>query len=842
MIEINKWISAHPRASIVVVLAITAIMIFSIYANGVSTQLNEESFMPDMEVVNAWRDATSNYTEQYTIQILFRSNDGDILNEENLKEIFEVEEALIQNATVVANMKEPVYPEGNILSLPTTLAVTRIVAEAKIQGIDDEFLLYYPYNITQMKKALLGKNITIHGENKTINLQFKYTPSNVKESIKLLYFDPEGKAALEYISRTLTKDFNVSSSNIKAEGCLIILSLNPEIKNPLEIEKTTDAMVKSVDAQHVKTTTIGGRLIADEIINASDKSMEMLIPLAILMIIIVLLIVYRNLMDTILSLIVLAFSIIWMYGFGAAFHFEFNPMTTAIPIMLMGLGIDYGIHLTMRYREENGESGRDRANKTLETVGAALFLATLTTMVAFLSNLVSPIELLQQFGTLSAFGTFASFIAMILFVPSVQQLRNKKTEEKKEGNIIRNGKEFVNKVAGVGATAGNRHPFIVISIAIAVTLLSGVASLNLNTTFDIDEFLPENLEVTQDLHYMTENFEFMGGEAQSVYILVKGDVCNPSFYKALNRTVKNISDDESVVKIDGTPEVQSIATVMHDYAIMPGNSTFSSLYFTYFNNSGILKENVTKENITMLYDCLYANNEKLAKTALNKNESYDATLIQISTNTGGDRKKIMKLYAELKEDAEPFDQFKVSVTGDEIVTVMVEDTLNKGQTNSLILTILTSFIILMIIFYLRDRSITLGIITAIPVIFCVAWILGAMYLMGMALNVMTISIASLTVGLGVTYGIHISHRFVEELKKGSIEEAAHKTVNSTGISLFGAATTTIAGFGLLSFSLMPPLQEFGRITAMTIFFAFISSVFILPSFLILWARRKYGGN
>ncbi|RLF48418.1 MAG: hypothetical protein DRN10_02690 [Thermoplasmata archaeon] len=147
------------------------------------------------------------------------------------------------------------------------------------------------------------------------------------------------------------------------------------------------------------------------------------------------------------------------------------------------------------------------------------------------------------------------------------------------------------------------------------------------------------------------------------------------------------------------------------------------------------------------------------------------------------------------------------------------------------------------IFYLRDKSVMLGIITAIPIIFCVSWILGSMYLLGISLNVMTITIASLTVGLGVTYAIHISHRFVEEVEKnGDIEKAAHRAVNSTGVSLFGAAATTIAGFALLSFSLMPPLQQFGEMTALTILYAFISAVFILPSFLTLWARRKYGGN
>lgn len=836
---INRWISDHPKASIGIVLAITVLMLFSMYSNGISTQMSEDSFMPDMEVVNTYQDVTTNYTEQYTVQILVRSNNGNILNRESLAEIFEVEEALLANKTIVSNLENPLYPEGNIISLPTTLAATRIVAEAFLQGINDSSLSYYPYNITQMKRALLGENITIPLESGTIHLQFLYTPSDIKSSIKLLSIDPNGRVALEYISRTLTKDFNISSQNMTADGCVIIISLNPKSEKPLMLEKTIDDIVKGIGSQHVKMDTLGGELVTDEILKASDKSMGILMPAAVIMIIIVLLVVFRSGVDALISLVALAFSIIWMYGFGAAFHFEFNPMTTAIPILLIGLGIDYGIHLTMRYREEGGE---DRTYKTLATVGAALLLATITSMVAFLSNLVSPIKTLQQFGILSAFGIFAAFITMILFVPAVQKLRRKK-EKKNDGTITRHGKRMLEKIIGAGATAGSRRPLAVIIAAIAVTSVLGFTSLGLDTTFNTDEFLPEELDVTQDLHYLMDNFEFMGGEAQHAYILVKGDVASPSFFNALNATIANMEDDESIIKLDGMVEVQTIATVMKQYALSSGDEAFSLLYNSYFDGRGMPRNSTTEDNITMLYDYIFSANGKMTSSVLHKNGIYDASLIQISTNTGGDDGKTMELYDELKEDAEPFEKFKVSVTGDEIVNVMTIDTLNKGQTESLILTILSSFLILIVIFYFRDKSVMLGIITAIPIIFCVSWILGSMYLLGISLNVMTISIASLTVGLGVTYGIHISHRFVEEVENGGdIDKAAHRTVNSTGVSLFGAAATTIAGFALLSFSLMPPLQQFGEMTALTILYAFISSVFILPSFLILWARRKYGGN
>jgi predicted RND superfamily exporter protein len=171
-----------------------------------------------------------------------------------------------------------------------------------------------------------------------------------------------------------------------------------------------------------------------------------------------------------------------------------------------------------------------------------------------------------------------------------------------------------------------------------------------------------------------------------------------------------------------------------------------------------------------------------------------------------------------------------------------------------------------------------------------------MYLVNIPLNMMTITIASLTIGLGITYGIHITHRFLEGIEKNSlnnhlpitlkarcpncgeivtvsgksgevvkvicpkcatlgkvllkkpgktisyIDEVCRSTVTNTGTALFGAAATTISGFGLLVFALMPPLQQFGGITALTILYSFLASVFILPTFLVLWAKWKQKNN
>jgi predicted RND superfamily exporter protein len=266
---------------------------------------------------------------------------------------------------------------------------------------------------------------------------------------------------------------------------------------------------------------------------------------------------------------------------------------------------------------------------------------------------------------------------------------------------------------------------------------------------------------------------------------------------------------------------------------------------------GVPKVDASSSNIRQLFNYLILNPYS-TKDALNlvhktKDDTYNGAVMRVSVNVDmDDNKGIDQLHVDLNNDKKPLEEStdKSIVTGGPVLTKKIMDTLNDSQIRSLIITIFVSLIILTIVFYYKWRSVILGLITITPVIFCVIWTLATMYIVDIPLNVMTITIASLTVGLGITYGIHITHRFLEDLEKhDSIDEACRSTVSHTGTALFGAAATTIAGFGLLVFGLMPPIQQFGGITAMTILYSFLSSVFVLPTFLVLWARyRRKRGN
>jgi predicted RND superfamily exporter protein len=144
----------------------------------------------------------------------------------------------------------------------------------------------------------------------------------------------------------------------------------------------------------------------------------------------------RSVTVTFFTIITILMAITWMQGvgvLGGPKYFDvignFNQIVQILPILLIGLGVDYGIHMVSRYQEEVEDRGvTDATMVAIHTVGVALILATITTAVGFLTNLVSPLPALKDFGILAAVGILASFLLMMTFVPSIRLLLDRKAE------------------------------------------------------------------------------------------------------------------------------------------------------------------------------------------------------------------------------------------------------------------------------------------------------------------------------------------------------------------------------------------------------------------------------
>ena len=739
-------IRKKPRFAIAIVLSITMIFSLSILFNGIKYEFNEESFLPDNDVVRANKEVLTEYEDYYYVVVLAKSRDGNILNKEDMLEILEIEKKVNESL-----------------------------------------------NAKSFSFADFISSIFLVNENKEINYENRIEVMERKgnEDIKQLLHFLSKIIPSSYLSIFLSNDFDGE----KANATIIQFSLNGSLifneKEALEKERIIERIISEEKTKHIEATVLGGKIIEEDIMRANKKSIAILLPLSLLLVIIILLLTYKNLWEVAISLIILFLSILWVYGVASLMHFSLNPISASIPVLLAGIGIDYSIHMILRIKEGENE----------KIVFSALLLSTITTAIGFLSNVVSSISLLQQFGILASFGIFSCFSITILLVPSIDELKN--FEKVKKTKFVRNVIVKMVKKA-------SHHKTATISAIFLVTAFLFISSLNLTSEYDIKDFLPKNLKISRDARYLISNFNFSTGE---IDVLIKGNVTSAHLLHEIKSSVDNISDSHIV-------KIESILSLMHDYATNDSifdlnyNESFSEMYSKVMEND-LPKKNATYEEIKELYDWIY----KHGRHVLHKNAKYDGTLIRIHVSTKGEKKEVEKLYEKVKKGIR-IDE-KHIITGSTITAYVVMNAFQKSQIESIILALILSFVVMSIVFIKKYGSVILAIFALIPVILSTIWILGTMSILGISLTVTTITVASISIGLGIDYSIHVVNEFAVH---GEIERVA----KNTGHALMASAVTTIFAFALLSFSLLPPIKTFGFLISLSILFAFLASMFVLP--------------
>ena len=573
--------------------------------------------------------------------------------------------------------------------------------------------------------------------------------------------------------------------------------------------------------KNVEFHVLGSSILVKKIEDTAKHDMFSFLPISLLFLVIILFFVYGNLRNVLLSLSAVIIVLIWLFAFSSLIGWNFDPITLAVPIMLVGIGIDDGIYVTLRYMEERTvKSKKLAAIITISTVGGALVLTTVTSIAGFMANTISNMEDIRRFGILASIGLLFSFIAMNTYLPAANMLLDSRRKNKKV--------EF--KFAEIGAKMADKNPYTVIAIAVILSI-AGVISLNyVNTQFNLKDMAPQNSEIVQYYHFYERNFN---ASIEISYIYMEGNLSSPQVLKAMADTEKNIENDITVVH---DYPVISPWSIMEKYAnAKRGEIYYNEKFIELFKESDMNHDGIPDKNITILYNML----KPEIDSVLRGNKG-----IFIIHTDSQDLKRVDTLVKELNEDSRNLKKYvNVEIAGDAITGKSSIDEINENQIRSLTIAIIFAIIVLIILFRSTKGSFILGVIAAIPIMLVVTWNWLLMYILNISLNVMTNTIASLCVGLGVDYGIHITHRFVEESSKyHDLSLALHRATGRIGKGLIGASTTTITAIGIMSISSIPPLSNFALILSFSIFFAFLSSLIVLPSLLIVWARyrRKRG--
>ena len=217
--------------------------------------------------------------------------------------------------------------------------------------------------------------------------------------------------------------------------------------------------------------------------------------------------------------------------------------------------------------------------------------------------------------------------------------------------------------------------------------------------------------------------------------------------------------------------------------------------------------------------------------------------IRVEATTSVDSSRVVDNFVEILGSTDDSGTLKyqlkdhavLHVTGELVMLETVLDGLSLTQIESTAISLTVSFLVLFVL----TRRIMPAIIVLFPVGIASLWVVGSMALIGLKWNVLTVMVTALTLGIGIDYSIHMWRRFEVELeRRGDHWDALREAMDTTGVALMLSALTTMAGFAVLLFSPMPIIQDFGLITAITVFFSLILALMVLPVLVELAARGQ----
>ena len=562
---------------------------------------------------------------------------------------------------------------------------------------------------------------------------------------------------------------------------------------------------------------------------------------------------FRNVLDVLVSGLGLALVMICMTANSFWLGFPQTQLAAMLPILMLALGVDFVIHSLTRWRRLTLEnpifSSHPREASILGAFAAiksllpALGVATVTTVVAFGTATLSEIPDLFEWGILGPLGIIQAYLIMGVFVPVLRSIIPPK-ESSSEASTI--GQFFsVKKLSSL--MASRSMPMLVIFLIISVAL-SPLVLGNPESRFDVKDYADNDSRFIQTVSLGQATFTENG---EPGYYLIEGE---------------NLASYETVVQIDNME--QDVATYSPSatwLGSIPYVVRTQSLLALNVPGTGYVPETVdpqtgfptSDDEISKVLNDVYRNGTvNLEGTfRISPSEARELYLIENGNVTMARSwfqverpDDIYGSMMDLKEDLEnsasgleEIDGVSVTVAGLSYERYVYMLEITDSFQESLVVAIVLAFVIVLIVL----RDVRLSLITILPVIAITLWLRGGMVLSDTPVNLVTVQISSLAIGLGVDYAIHMVQRVREarfENPSGSQEDWMEESLDETGNNVAMSAFTDFIGFMVLALSIMPLFVTFGLIMAVMIFLSFVAAVIMLPALLYQFGNLESSSN
>ena len=653
----------------------------------------------------------------------------------------------------------------------------------------------------------------------------------------------------ERFSTAVSDDFNPNAASASTTVTVISHDVPSGFDDLQGLQTDVRALA---DDSPADVRVFGSGIINAETSQIIGDSLLIVMPIVVVLLLGFLVVAYRDPIDLALGLFALLMTLIWTFGFLGFSGIPFDQQQISVPVLLLAVGVDFGIHFVNRYREETvqGYDAVPAMRIAANQLAIAFVIVTVTAVFGFGANVASDLDPIRNLGIVSAVGIVFTFLIFGLFLPAakleIDRLRERYGVPEFGSTPIASEDSALGRLLSVSVTVGERAPAVFIVILVVAAAGLGAYGAGIDTTFEQEDFLPPEEEpgyveyipapfapgeytVTETLSLLEDNFA--ASQDATITIFVEGSLREDHALEALAEP----NDDPPgtlAVGPNGEAETTSIVTVIRSHAAR--DEEFAALVARNDRNGN----GIPDRNLGRIYAELF-DSPAGERASQYLTDDRRGAQVEYTVESGATQGEIA---ADASQQADKF-RYSATATGQIVVFDAITGIIFQSAIQGLVLAVVLTGVFLVITYGILEGMPLLGIVNVFPIVIAVASLVGTMRLLGLPLNALTATILSIAIGIGIAYSVHITARFIDEFKENDdVAASLRTTLTGTGGALTGSMLTTALGTGALALAITPVLGDFGLLIALSVVYSFVLSVVALPPALFLWDDYQNGGS
>ena len=591
------------------------------------------------------------------------------------------------------------------------------------------------------------------------------------------------KAALEanpaYLGTVVSADF-------KTAAILVELKEGREGVEPI-VAPVAD--IVAAEAGPEVDIAVGGNPVYIAKTEGFGRRINVLFPIAIVVIGLLHFEAFRTKQGLILPLVTALMAVTWGMGAMGLLKQSLDIFNSPTPILILAIAAGHAVQLLKRYYEEY-EALRGRGMKpapaneaatvaSLVTVGPVMMIAGAVAALGFFSLVVFEIPTIRSFGIFTGVGVLSAVVLEMTFIPAVRSLLKPPTDQDRAREATpRLWDRIPAAIAGVVVRPeGRRAVFVVAVLAVAAF---GVGMSRVLVDNSSKHYFSSGLDIQQADRFLNDRL----AGTNTLYLMVEGPeddaIKSPDVLAAIDRLQRHLETRKEVGKTLSIVDfIARMDRAMHaddaEPRELPASRDLISQYLFLYSISGDARD----------FDPFIDHNGRAAKVTV---------LLKTGSNAA-----MKELIAEIRGFAER--EFPSHVTlsfgGDTAMTLALSEAMVHGKMRNIVQICVAVFLITAVVF----RSALGGFIVLLPVLLAVCAVFGTMGLLGIPLNIPNSLISAMAVGIGADYAIYILYRFRELAAAGTDDEtAARRTLATAGKACLFVASAVAGGYGVLALS------------------------------------------